>query len=535
MRKHVILFSYILLGGLGAYLLFYNLGGRVLWADEAETALLARNINRFGVPRIYDGKNTVSVLGPAIDANDRGLWTWAPWLDKYIAAASFKLGGESTLSARLPFAAAGFAAFLLAIYLAWLMYGKHKIALLAGFMLCASQMFILHSRQCRYYSILILGQVWLLFGLWQLAGGKTRRGAVNIALALALQFYSNYTAAAGNIIALVAACAFFGRKIPGIWKGAAGAAGMFTGLVLPWVVYARVWAHGGVYVPGGFWSKMGQFAAAFNFWVLPLALFAVPLAAYEINRSGEMKRAAELKKLSKKARKLLAGDLPQPPAGPVSPAALFVEKFIWLAVPVHLAVLARAPLPVFLRYICFLSAPAAIAAAALLVRHVRRTRAIAAVTVLFFCTNLPHMLLWPWRGTEKIGSPFLDTMREIGRPYEDRLDGILAYFKANATPAQSVYTGDPEFGFIFYTGMKVINANFAGLALPDPLPDWIFADTASGVSSFSIRLPPAIAPAYERVDIAIRKSRYASAIPEPAMHERFTAPDMTVFTVYRKK
>jgi hypothetical protein len=75
-------------------MLLFNLGGRVLWADEAETALLARNINRFGLPRTNDGLNIISVWGPWADSNEDGLWIAAPWLDKYLAALSFKLGGS---------------------------------------------------------------------------------------------------------------------------------------------------------------------------------------------------------------------------------------------------------------------------------------------------------------------------------------------------------------------------------------------------------------------------------------------------------
>lgn len=93
---------------LGAFLLFYNLDGRLLWGDEAETAVLARNITRFGLPYTDDGRNVISLYGPSIDNNADGLWTWSPWLQEYIAAASFCLFGPSTWSARIPFAGIGF-------------------------------------------------------------------------------------------------------------------------------------------------------------------------------------------------------------------------------------------------------------------------------------------------------------------------------------------------------------------------------------------------------------------------------------------
>ena len=40
---------------LEGFLLFYQLDNRLLWGDEAETALLAKNVLRFGIPKTTDG------------------------------------------------------------------------------------------------------------------------------------------------------------------------------------------------------------------------------------------------------------------------------------------------------------------------------------------------------------------------------------------------------------------------------------------------------------------------------------------------
>ena len=45
------------------FLFLGNLSDRYLWGDEAETAMLAKNITRYGVPKVYDGKNTVTLYG----------------------------------------------------------------------------------------------------------------------------------------------------------------------------------------------------------------------------------------------------------------------------------------------------------------------------------------------------------------------------------------------------------------------------------------------------------------------------------------
>ena len=63
---------------LAALLIFPNLDDRRLWDDEAETALLARNTLRFGVPIAWDGVNLISQeCGTDYDSNY--LWRQTVW------------------------------------------------------------------------------------------------------------------------------------------------------------------------------------------------------------------------------------------------------------------------------------------------------------------------------------------------------------------------------------------------------------------------------------------------------------------------
>ena len=45
---------------LAAFLLLFGLDNRPFWQDEAETAGLAKNVLKYGVPRAYDGVNIIS-------------------------------------------------------------------------------------------------------------------------------------------------------------------------------------------------------------------------------------------------------------------------------------------------------------------------------------------------------------------------------------------------------------------------------------------------------------------------------------------
>jgi hypothetical protein len=86
---------------LAAFLLLFHLDHRPFWQDEAETAGLARNVLKYGVPRSYDGVNIISQeQGREYDQNF--LWRWSPWLQIYIAAAGFKIGGLTTYAGRFP-------------------------------------------------------------------------------------------------------------------------------------------------------------------------------------------------------------------------------------------------------------------------------------------------------------------------------------------------------------------------------------------------------------------------------------------------
>lgn len=139
-------------------LIFPNLSARTLWQDEAETALVAKqmvNSNNW-LPYAQDDQGPISQ-----DWNYQfsvsPLWRWHPWLQFYLTAFSFKLFGISTLSARLPFALIGVISCVYYIYFLKKYGPKNQI-----FHSCAQILFLtsvplmLHFRQCRYYAPSVL-------------------------------------------------------------------------------------------------------------------------------------------------------------------------------------------------------------------------------------------------------------------------------------------------------------------------------------------------------------------------------------------
>ena len=99
----------------GVSLLFFRLDHRPFWQDEAETACLARNVLHYGVPQAFDGTNLISQEeGREFDVDH--LWRWSPWLQIYVAAAAFRIGGITTAVGRFPFALFAVACIIL-VYL----------------------------------------------------------------------------------------------------------------------------------------------------------------------------------------------------------------------------------------------------------------------------------------------------------------------------------------------------------------------------------------------------------------------------------
>jgi hypothetical protein len=216
------------------FLIFFRLDQRLLWQDEAETALLARNILIYGVPKAYDGKNLVSQeVGREYHADY--VWRWTPWLEKYVTAASFGLLGESTYTARLPFAVIGLLSVISIYPLAVVLFRDRWVGVLAMAFLALSVPFLLHVRQCRYYSLAIVASIWVLYFFVGLA--RRSRGAVaGFTVAMSVLFHSNYLMFIATAIALAPCALWLGFDRSALRRGAV-AAGLILLLNGPWALY----------------------------------------------------------------------------------------------------------------------------------------------------------------------------------------------------------------------------------------------------------------------------------------------------------
>jgi len=180
----------IIILALGAFLLLFGLSDRPFWQDEAETAGLAKNVLKYGVPRAYDGVNIISQeQGREYDGNF--LWRWSPWMQIYVAAGGFRLFGLTTFAGRLPFALMGLACIFLVYRLVRHNFGDRNWALCAAALLTCSVPFLLYARQCRYYS---LGALFTLISLYNFEEDWQSKfsPALLLCLSIGFLFYTNY-------------------------------------------------------------------------------------------------------------------------------------------------------------------------------------------------------------------------------------------------------------------------------------------------------------------------------------------------------
>src|SRR6266404_1187559 len=148
-RQH---WPFVIVALIGAMLIFTNLGTDYLWEDEGDTAALASNILKFGVPKAWDGAAFLDSDHGARLNRDLVMVTH-PWVQYYLSAGSFLVLGENTLAARLPFAITAWMSIFFVYIFVWRHVGSRLAAFSAGALLTFSVQFLLYARQCRYCSL----------------------------------------------------------------------------------------------------------------------------------------------------------------------------------------------------------------------------------------------------------------------------------------------------------------------------------------------------------------------------------------------
>jgi hypothetical protein len=247
---------------IASLLLFCGLTEKYLWQDEAATAILARNMLKFGRPLAYDGVNLVTIDSFAAEDKDAigqrtrsaqaavdyeirrrdikpdTAWKFQPWGQFVVAAAGLTVLGHTTLGARLPFALAALAAVIVLFRLVRRYCDSLAMAAMAALLLASNAFWILHARQCRYYSLssLMLLLTMLAWARWQWEG----RSPVWFVAAAWAWFQFDY-GTVWPVCAVLLVAALVGRR-RGFWQTVA--VGMaFAAAVAPFVYYYQLWGR----------------------------------------------------------------------------------------------------------------------------------------------------------------------------------------------------------------------------------------------------------------------------------------------------
>ena len=273
-------------------LMFWNLGSRYLWQDEAATAVLAERMIRFGKPLGYDGRNLITMdWYPQDDENPfpsdsaeasieffvaRGdfrrdtTWTGHPWGQFVLAALSMMALGKSTLATRLPFALCGVVTAILFVVFVQRRFRDTALSTAAILLLLGNVFWVLHMRQCRYYapSSMLLLLTFVTYLRWR------DRGAWGSGL-FVLTAWCFFQCDFGTfwpvtfVLLVDAAWSFRGRRFE-----LARAVLLLAVLIGPWIWYLELFSRLKPRLTG-FWHSLTVLLFNFNQYQLPLVVAPV--------------------------------------------------------------------------------------------------------------------------------------------------------------------------------------------------------------------------------------------------------------------
>lgn len=269
--------AWALLLAFAGFIHLRGLGETALWQDEAETAVLARRVLRYGVPKADDGTNLVS-QNQGRDHDKRGLWSYSPWLMMYAAAPFIAVLGPTSFAARLPSVLCALAVLPLLFSLSRRWSGSRRVAALSLLFTLGSVPWLLHARQCRWYAPAALFSLYLWWAYEEYLEGRPR-ARLHVVLASLLLFHASFL-----ILISVAGGVFLhfllveARRRPPTRGDLRAAAAAFL-VLAPGAAYFRIFERaggaGGVAV--SYLSNLREVVAGVDAHVLPLGLAAAAL------------------------------------------------------------------------------------------------------------------------------------------------------------------------------------------------------------------------------------------------------------------
>ena len=496
-----------------ALLIFPGVGDRYLWDDEAETALLAKNVLRFGVPVAWDGASLISQeCGADYDANY--LWRQTPWLPIYLTAASFWIFGAGTFAARLPFALLGLLAIPSMYLLARRVFADRLIALVAAGSLLLSVPFLLHVRQCRYYAPAIFAAIWILYFFFGLRRSP-RLAAAGLALSLTVLVHTSHLlffgAVAGLVLGFLVA-AFDRATLP--WLVVALAAPVIVNV--PWLLGTDLGGKSGALLSlssaASFGANLGRYVGRIELYAFSLLILVTALVVVAV--------------VTRMRLDFTSGE---------TRSCLFLVAFV----VAHLLVVATVPFA-FFRYVLTLLPVLALLQARII--GVVATRSWALAGAILFLAILPDRADL---SHGRFSMTLVKYVDEITHHAPGPIEGIVRHLKAGARPGDRVYISYGDLPLRFHTGLEVRGGQGCQSLDGWPPPDWVivryffrFRPVAPGAKEDADRTLQYLRanvtlPRYRQVDLPVADTIWEN-IPEPDRHVFRDPGNRPKITLYEK-
>lgn len=499
---------------LSAVIIFSGLDQRYLWDDEAETALLAQRVLRFGVPLAWDGASLISQeCGQDYDENY--VWRQTPWLPVYLAAASFKLFDVSAFAARFPFALLGLLSVPSMYLLGRRVFADRLTALVASASLLLAVPFLLHVRQCRYYSLAIFASIWVLYCFFTLRA-RRRLAAVGLVLALTVLVHTSQLLFMGAVAGLVLGfvVVWFDRTVLP-WLAAALAATVVVNI--PWLIGSDLGGKSGNLLASGsvatYVKNLIWYATRLEVYAFPVALLAVVLIVVALVTRTRIE-----------------------PVDPANRACVFLIVFT----VAHLFVVALVPFT-FFRYALTLLPVVALLQARIIRLLDERSRVLAAAVLLLALLIDRGDLVYGGRFSVTLLKYANENIHHVPGPIE----GIVTHLRTAARPGDTVFISYGDLPLRFHTALEVRGGQGCQSLAGWSSPDWVivryffrFRPSAPGAEEDAARtiqfLRAEVTPSrYRRIDLPVVDTIWEN-IPEPDHRVVRPPSDRAKVSLYQK-
>jgi len=518
---------------IGAFLLLTRLDDAYLWEDEAETALVSRQLLRYGLPLGADGRHLFNQTDLTSESfNKNYLWVWHSWLQFALTAVSFAVLGETTFAARLPFVLAGLATlgFFYPFVSRWL--GDKRVARVATVLLLLCVPFMLLVRTCRYYTLAAFFTLTTIDAYLHLRAGKPWALAYFV-LSATLYYHGHHAAFIPTMAALSLHLALTSRRDRKALYRFAVALMLVAVLVLPWANFMQVWMHAQPVNLVLSASHLAQYFLYITVWIFPLTLAALLFIAW-------MRR-------SKRTGLALS-----------QPQAAFCELASLVIVVNILGYAASAFFDaVFFRHVTQLI-PLLLAMLAIVVVLIMDQNRFAGYSVLLvlLVSNVLHMvpyslpgirhIRWSdlrpgtstlliidnlWAKAHRLRSELLMYAQELTHSYEGPTEGLAQYLSTHAQPGDRVLANYEELPLIFYTDLRILGG-LQGHGLTKSLePEWIIDRRSAPYRDVLAKI--IAAGSYERIELPYPDIRWENR-PQPGMHNYLTVHNAPRVLLYRR-